>query len=167
MRLGQFLVPVGGQPDTGQGPLLGQHKMRVKHDSWISLVPICKNSGVSKSTQKFERETRAVGEGKTFGKRRLMHRRNVSPGSKILELARKRLGIRPSIGARFDPRGAREKIFFSSRYVYRMSAAVVKLGYFGAPIPVTHAPSSGRFSRRSSATAASLSTASSEPPPAS
>ena len=31
VRLGELLVPVRGQPDPGQGALLGQHKVRVEH----------------------------------------------------------------------------------------------------------------------------------------
>ena len=31
VRLGQLLVPVGCKPDPGQGALLGEHEMCVKH----------------------------------------------------------------------------------------------------------------------------------------
>jgi len=42
--LGQLFVPVGGQPDPGQWPLLGQHKVRVKHRL---AAKILKNVGIN------------------------------------------------------------------------------------------------------------------------
>ena len=31
VRLSELVVPVGGQPDAGQGALLGQHEVGVEH----------------------------------------------------------------------------------------------------------------------------------------
>lgn len=37
MSLGEFFVPMGGEPNPGQRALFGQDEMRVKHVATISL----------------------------------------------------------------------------------------------------------------------------------
>lgn len=52
--LGELLVPVGGEPDTRQWPLLAQHKLSVEHRDWFATGHVPKRQiGLLNELEKF------------------------------------------------------------------------------------------------------------------